>query len=359
MSHRPWSLLLTAGLAAWFAGAAAAVGPDSPTLFVSNRDGNAQIYRMDADGANQRALTRGAQENTEPAWSPDGARIAFTSYRDSNADIYVMDADGGNLRRLTSDPQSDNAPAWTPDGRIVFRSMRSRWANFYVMDADGANLRQITHTESDKGVPTLSPDGRWIAYVAHGEKGSSEIHVMPAGGGESRNLTAALSGNQKTFPTWAPDSRRLAYVEASSGALNIRTIEPSGANPVKVTDNGYVNAYPTWSPDGARIAFASGRDGSRSERARADIFVMNADGSGANNLTRHPDEDNYPAWSADGRALYFVSLRDGNAQIYAVPASGGEAQRLTRNPGYDLMVRPLNLPAPAAGIAARAAPATR
>lgn len=357
MTDRIRSLLLTAGLAVWFAGLAAAAEPGSPTLFVSNRDGNAQIYRMDADGANQRALTRGAQESTEPAGSPDGTRIAFTSYRDGNAEIYVMDVDGGNLRRLTSDPQSDNAPAWTPDGRIVFRSMRSRWANFYVMDADGANLRQLTHTETDKGVPALSPDGRWIAHVAHGEKGSSEIHVMPAGGGESRNLTAALSANQKTFPTWAPDSRRLAYVEASSGALNIRTIEPSGTNPFKVTDNGYVNAYPTWSPDGARIAFASGRDGSRSERARADIFVMNADGSGAANLTRHPGEDNYPTWSADGRAIYFVSLRDGNAQIYVVPADGGEAQRLTRNQAYDLMVRPFNLPA--AGIAAAAAPSTR
>lgn len=359
MTYRPWALLLTAGVAALFATVAATAAPGSPLLFVSNRDGNAQIYRMNAGGADERALTRGTQENSEPAWSPDGTRIAFTSYRDGNAEVYLMDADGGNPRRLTTEPQSDNAPVWTPDGRIVFRSMRSRWANFYVMDADGTNLRQLTHTESDKGMPTLSPDGRWIAYVAHGEKGSSEIHVMPAGGGESRNLTAALSRNQKTFPCWSPDSRRLAYVEASSGTLNIRSIEPSGANPVKITDNSYVNAYPTWSPDGARIAFASGRDGSRSERARADIFVMNTDGSGAANLTRHPDEDNYPAWSADGRAIFFVSLRDGNAQIYAVPASGGEAQRLTRNPGYDLMVRPLALRGASAGITALAPPSAR
>jgi TolB protein len=73
---------------------------------------------------------------------------------------------------------------------------------------------------------------------------------------------------------------------------------------------------------------------------------MNADGSGATNLTRNPYEDNYPAWSTDGASLYFVSFRDGTAQIYSVPAQGGEQRRLTRNGGYDLMIRPQVAQAP-------------
>ena len=74
--------------------------------------------------------------------------------------------------------------------------------------------------------------------------------------------------------------------------------------------------------------------------ARGDVWVMDADGSNAANLTRHPDEDNYPAWAADGEAIFFVSLRDGNAQIYSVSTAGGEVRRLTRNAGHDLMLRP-------------------
>lgn len=312
-------------------------------LFVSNRTGNAQLYSMNGDGSAQQALTKGPEENTEAAWSPDGNRIAFTSYRDGNAEIYVMNADGGSQKRLTTDTLADNSPAWTPDGRIIFRSSRDRWTNFYVINSDGSGLKQLTNSQTDKGAPALSPDGRWIAFVVHGELGSSEIHVMPASGGESHNVTAALSKNRKFFPSWSPDSQRLAYLEAKDRGLNINLIDPDGGHPVKITDNPYTNAFPVWSPDGKYIAFVSSREGSRIEMARGDIYVMKADGSAVANLTRTPDEDNYPAWSSDGRSIYFVSLRDGTAQIYSVPLQGGQQRRLTHNTGFDVMIRPLVL----------------
>lgn len=320
--------------------AAAQTASARPLLFVSNRGGNAQIHRINPDGSGDVALTHGPAENSEPAWSPDGRQIAFTSYRDGNAEIYVMAADGSAQRRLTAHALADNAPAWTPDGRIVFRSMRERWANFYVMNADGSGLRALTRSQQDKGTPVLSPDGRWIAFVLHGDKGSAEIQVMPAEGGEPRDVTSAGSKNGKSFPSWSPDSQRLAYVESKDLTLNVRVVNPDGSNTRKITDNVYTNAFPMWSPDGQRIAFVSSREGTRTEMARGDIYVMNADGSGAVNLTRHPDEDNYPAWSADGQRIYFVSLRDGHAQLYAVPAAGGAAVRISHSQGFDLAVRP-------------------
>jgi TolB protein len=357
MRSNALALVLVAAAATLVGSPAAAA--DGGVLFVSNRDGSAQIYRMNVDGTGEQALTRGPAENTEPAGSPDGSHIAFTSYRDGNAEIYVMDADGGHPRRLTNDPQADSMPAWTPDGRVVFTSTRDRWTNFYVMNADGSDLRQLTASAVDKGPAVPSPDGRWIAFVAMGEKGRAEIHVMPAAGGASRDVTGALSGNGKSYPVWSPDGKRLAYLEAGGGALNLRAIDPDGTHPVKITDTPYLNAFPAWSPDGRRIAFASGREGTRIEQARADIFVMNADGSGATNLTRHPDEDNYPVWSADGRTILFVSLRDGNAQIYAVDAGGGPARRLTHNQGYDVTIRPLASPGQGRSAVALSAPPVR
>lgn len=332
---------LVLGLALGLIALDASAQRSDPVLFVSNRDSNAQIYRMQADGSGQRALTRGPAENTEPAWSPDGSRIAFTSYRDGNGEIYVMDADGSRQTRLSSHASADNAPAWLPDGRIVFRSMRNRWSNFYVMNADGSGVQALTADEVDKGPPLVSPDGRHIAFVAHGPSGSSDIRVMPAAGGPARDLTSALSKNPKSAPAWSPDGSRLAYVESKGVALNVMVVGADGDNAAAITDNAYTNAHPVWSPDGRHIAFVSGREGTRTEMARGDIYVMAADGSAAINLTRHPGEDNFPAWAADGSAIYFVSLRDGNAQIYAVPWQGGQATRLTRNAGHDLVIRPL------------------
>ena len=106
---------------------------------------HSDIYVMNADGSGTRQLTHNALQNAEPAWSPDGRRIAFVSRRDGNAEIYVMNADGSGKRNLTRNPAKDVRPSWSPDGRkIAFVSDRDGRLEAHVMNADGSGQRSLT-----------------------------------------------------------------------------------------------------------------------------------------------------------------------------------------------------------------------
>ena len=103
------------------------------------------IYVMNADGSGTRRLTHNARYNAEPAWSPDGRKIAFRSTRNGNRDIYVMNADGSGKRNLTRNPAQDGSPSWSPDGRrIAFISDRDGRLEAHVMNADGSGQRSLT-----------------------------------------------------------------------------------------------------------------------------------------------------------------------------------------------------------------------
>ncbi len=116
-------------------------GPaEDKIAFVSDRDGNFEIYVMNADGSGQTRLTDSSADESGLAWSPDGTRIAFVSDRDGNSEIYVMNADGSDQTNLTNNPASEYTPSWSPDGaRIAFHSDREGNIDVYVMNADGSD----------------------------------------------------------------------------------------------------------------------------------------------------------------------------------------------------------------------------
>ncbi len=183
-------------------------------VFYSNREGNEEIYTMNANGNNPARLTFNAAADSSPVWSPDGRQIAFESDRDGNKEIYLMDADGRNQRNLTNHPASDSSPTWSPDGsRIAFTSRRKNPSSLFVMEADGSNVKQITRHGRFIDKPKWSPDGTQFAF------GSYSIYVINAQGRAPARLAEHPEiARAMILEGWSPDGQQLLYAEADMPA---------------------------------------------------------------------------------------------------------------------------------------------
>ena len=246
-----------------------------------------------------------------PTWSPDGSKIAFISDRDGNFEIYTMDADGTNLVRLTDHPAFDAFPSWSPDGsKIAFISDRDDNDEIYVMSADGTNPVNLTNNGEVDDLPSWSPDGAKIAFYSHRD-GNNEIYVMAADGSDPVNLSNNPANDRE--PSWSPDGTQLVFSSDRDGNPEIFVMSADGSEPVNLTNHAAVDAaFPSWSPDGSKIAFGSNRDGN------FELYTMGADGSDPLRLTNHPAPDIEPSWSADGTQLVFRSDREGNPEVFVL-----------------------------------------
>lgn len=266
----------------------AALGAAGRIVFTSERDGNKNIYIMNADGTDQRRLTTSSSDDYQPFGSPDGRQIAFTSERDGNYEIYAMNADGLNQHNLTQNPSWDWFPAWSPDRHlIVFSSDRGGSPQIYVMSADGTNPRKLTENNGMNEEPMWSPDSRQIGFVLAFDK-HADIYLMNPDGTGQRKVTNNPSLNW--YFSWSPDSRKIAFTSERDGNGEIYLMNADGSNARNLTNNGATDWMPSWSPDGASIAFVSDRDGT------SQIYLMNSDGTNMHRLTNGPSDNYEPAW---------------------------------------------------------------
>lgn len=309
--------------------------PDGNRLaFWSNRDGGKEIYLMNADGSNVKRLTNNLVDDVNPSWSPDGSRILFESERDGNRELYVMDTEGGNQVRLTRDNAVDSTATWSPDGSLIaFASNRDTGPPYnpynmdiYVMNADGSHVRRIVDDpEYDVG-PQWSPDGRKIVFMT-GRNGNFDVYQMNADGTDQRNMTSDYKRSDGA-PVWSIDGHNIVFARGIEGKDQLFVMDADGSNLKRVTHNSANNSSPGWSPDGSKLIFQTDQDGNW------EIYVISVDGELAQ-LTDDAADDLSPEWSPDGNRIAFSSNRHGKQHIYVMNTDGSSLAQITNSAGED------------------------
>jgi TolB protein len=276
-------------------------------VFSSNRDGNYEIYTMDAKG--KQVLRRTADLpnqyapiDTEPTVSRNGEKIAWVSTRRLATDIWIMDVTGANQTRLTVAAANtyNISPAFSPDGsKIAFVSNRTGVPHIYVMNADGSNQVQLTTGDNSQqaSAPVFSPDGTQIAF-ATGAPGNIRLGLMNADG-TGRKLILDKSGApiNGTNPAFSHDGHSIVFntpIESGTTSSVIRVVSDTG-DVVTLTpvQQGIFNAMPVYSPDGKSIAYTSGVGGN------GEIILMRADGTSPVNITNAAGSDEYASWGME------------------------------------------------------------
>jgi Tol biopolymer transport system component len=282
---------------------------------------------------------------------PSSGRLAFSSNRDGNPEIYVVTLAGGSPKRLTSNPANDWLPDWSPDGtRIAFTSNRSGSYDTWGMNADGSGQSALVSTDAWDDYPRWAPDGRRLALsttaITQGVP-NSEIFVRRADGSLVQRTSSTA---EDQWPDWSPDGR-IIYTEGFKGTSgwDIHVMDGNGGSQVVWLGGPACDVQPTWSPDGQRVAFIrvasdTNGNGQVDELDDGDVWVAQANGGGLRQLTSGIWATT-PAWSPDSQWLAFARLRDSNsngrsdeadaADIWAVPANGGDAVPLVQGPARD------------------------
>jgi eukaryotic-like serine/threonine-protein kinase len=371
------------------------LSPDGKLLlFVKSARGNADIYLQRVGGGNPVNLTQdSAVDDTQPAFSPDGQRIAFRSERDGGG-IFVMGGTGESPRRVT---EFGYNPSWSPDGReIAFATEgvagpfeRKLDSQLWVVNVATGEKRLAG--KDDAVQPSWSPNSQRIAYWGL-PSGSAQriLWTVPAAGGEPVQVTQGehLDWN----PVWSPDGRHLYFISDRSGSMNVWKVpidEASGkvlGEPQPVTTSSQSIGLLSLSRDGLKIVYATDEgksnlerrafypanlqvaedptpvtQGSRTVRSaavspdgewiafdtsfpREDLFVVRPDGSGQRQLTDDPHKDRIPRWTPDSRVLFYSNRASGDSYgAWTLRPDGSDLQQIvhgSREPLYNPIASP-------------------
>jgi Tol biopolymer transport system component len=355
------------------------ISPDGQWVVYAGDNGeDRDIYLRSVTGERAINLTEDSPgADYAPAFSPDGARIAFRSTRDGGG-LFVMGRTGEAVRRVSDRGES---PTWSPDGRslaytteyvgVLPLNLEPERPGLWTVDIETGTARELIDT--DAVLPSWSPDGRWIAYTVRSD--GSSIRLVPAGGGLSVPLTDR--GGNDWGPAWAPDGRFVYFSSDRGGSMNLWriAIDPAEGrtvgDPEPLPTPSTFAAHPSVSADGTRLVYTSvlttqnieravldpeadtilerfpvttgsrqwsspdpTADGSRiafytRDLPEGDLYVVNRDGTGLRRITGDPAIDRVPRWSPDGTSIAYFSDRSGVLEVWVIGADGSGNRRIT------------------------------
>jgi dipeptidyl aminopeptidase/acylaminoacyl peptidase len=324
-----------------------------------------------ASAAGSRPMTPedviGTRAVTDPQLSPDGQWIAYVvSAADTvenavDSDVWLVRADGSApARRLTTSKKSDASPRWAPDGRrLAFLSAREERPQLWLLDPNGGEAERLVESKTAVSAFQWSPDGARIAFVAARTPSAEEerrqrlkddavvvdsifphtrLWVLDVADRKVREL---VQGDFSVGdPQWSPDGRQLAYVatpspKADDGSRSDVWVVPAdGGAPRRLTDNPGTDNNPRWSPDGSSIAFLT-RAGTSADVGLLRLAVMPAAGGAPRLLA--PSFAYQPSdvwWMADGRTLRIEAPTRTIANVFELPAAGGEPRPIFREQAW-------------------------
>ncbi len=283
-------------------------GGSSQIAFNSKRSGTMQIWAIDAAGKNLHQLTNMRDGACQPAWSPDGARLAFISpcsvkreiYEGSS--IYLANADGSGVAPLPASPEGDFDPTWSPDGtKLAFTSLRTGRASIFTIDLQTLTVQEISQSRYADLQPSWSPTSRQIAFVRKIVFG--QIWIMDDEGNNQKQFSP--NGEVNNFvPTWTRDGQAIFYSQIIGGSkvpglVGMRYEDRDNPREFRVPASQDVNIGPvgsvTISPDGFWMAYEGWPDGTNH-----DIYIMTANGANITRLTTDPAFEFGPTWRPAG-----------------------------------------------------------
>jgi Tol biopolymer transport system component/DNA-binding SARP family transcriptional activator len=295
-----------------FAYAANAIGNIAPS----------SIWVVPASGGQPQRVTDATSLNTSPVWMPDGRSLLFISDRDGSRDLYRVELSDGRLVRLTAG-LSLHTIDLSRDGRTLTYAGFTEYANIWSLPiptqgtADLSESRPVTAGhQSIEGI-ALSRDGQWLAFDSD-RAGRQAIYRMQVAGGEPAPIVD--SGGDDFMPAWSPDGREIAYYGFRDGRRRLFVSPVAGGAPVAVAPDSSNQRFPDWAPDGRQVVFHSDRTG----RFELYIVARETDGGWGKPRQLTSDGGQEARWSPDGTAIVYVR----GTGLWLIDPTGGAPRLL-------------------------------